>query len=238
MIDNQWIIDGLAQPGKTKSGLAKALGIPNSAVTEIVKNGRHVKFLEAQKAAKYLGVDTPALSKQALVGSFDPDAPEQPNSEDMAVVFPPDAIKELAAQAGLGGGQTIETTYKIDGQERVMQEAVRDDYWRIPPYFVRDVLGARIADLLIVECKGDSMVPTVTTGDRAVVNTAHKIPSPDGLYAIRNAFDEVVVKRLQSIGFNPPRIRIISDNPAHVAQEVGVDEIAIVGRVTFLLKLT
>jgi len=235
MIDNQWVIDGLEKSGKSKKGLAEALGVRGSAVTEIVQNKRHLKFAEAQKAAKYLEMAPP---REPLVGSFDPDAPEQPNPEDIAPVFPPDAIKELAAQAGLGAGQTIETTYKVEGEERVAQDAVRDDYWRIPPYFVRDVLGARIADLLIVECKGDSMMPTVGTGDRAVVNIGHKIPSPDGLYAIRNAFDEVVVKRLQSIGFNPPRIKIISDNPAHVAQEVGVDEIAIVGRVTFLLKLT
>lgn len=33
-MDIQWIKERLEQPGKSKSGLAKFLGIPNSAVTE------------------------------------------------------------------------------------------------------------------------------------------------------------------------------------------------------------
>ena len=35
------------------------------------------------------------------------------------------------------------------------------------------------------------------SGDRVVVDTGHKTPTPDGLYAIRDTFDCIVVKRLQ-----------------------------------------
>jgi phage repressor protein C with HTH and peptisase S24 domain len=181
----------------------------------------------------------PRKGGEPLVTSYDPDAPDTTQDPDAPAltVYPPDAIKELAAQAGMGSGQVISTTYRVHGEENVAQDEVREDFWRIPSYFVRHVLGTTEANLLVLEGKGDSMSPTINSGDRVLADLSHKKPSPDGLYAIRDALDEIVVKRLELVGANPPRIRIISDNPKHGMQEVGIDEIAIVGKVVFAMKL-
>ncbi len=56
-MDVSWIIEGLDKPGKSKSGLAKALGIWPSGVTSLLGGGRQLKATEAQKAAAYLEVD-------------------------------------------------------------------------------------------------------------------------------------------------------------------------------------
>jgi SOS-response transcriptional repressor LexA len=59
-MDLQWIIDGLRKPGKTRSGLAKALRRAPSAVTSLLAGGRELKAREVAVIAEYLEVDPPA----------------------------------------------------------------------------------------------------------------------------------------------------------------------------------
>jgi len=47
-------------PDKTRSGLARALGIDRSAVTRLMDGKRQLKFNEAHKAATYLGAEPPS----------------------------------------------------------------------------------------------------------------------------------------------------------------------------------
>lgn len=58
-MDIQWIRDGLGKPGKTQSGLAKAMGRYPSAVSMLLKGERSVKADEIHIIAKYLEVDPP-----------------------------------------------------------------------------------------------------------------------------------------------------------------------------------
>lgn len=58
------------------------------------------------------------------------------------------------------------------------------------------------------------------------------IPSPDGIFAFRDRFENIVIKRLQLDESGPePMLLIISDNPAHPTSRRGLDEVNIVGRV-------
>lgn len=63
--DMSWIESGLAKKGKTKSGLAAALGRAPSAVTSLLKGEREIKAHEVAIIARYLEVDAPTIS-----GSF------------------------------------------------------------------------------------------------------------------------------------------------------------------------
>jgi phage repressor protein C with HTH and peptisase S24 domain len=177
--------------------------------------------------------------KPALVRSYDPDAPDDGSSEETPRPknFPPDGICELEPKAGLGNGQTMTTTYVRDGKEIKEVDLIRDDYWRLPPDFVRANLRSRTADLLIVECEGDSMAPTLEGGDRVVVNVTHRKLSPDGLYAIRDPEEGIVVKRLEYENAEGTRVRIISDNPRHSVKVWDKDAVRIVGRVVAALKM-
>lgn len=58
-MDLQWIIDGLAKPGKNKVGLAKALQRAPSMVTSLLKKERELKAREIEIIAKYLEVEPP-----------------------------------------------------------------------------------------------------------------------------------------------------------------------------------
>ncbi len=89
----------------------------------------------------------------------------------------------------------------------------------------RSVAHLRLG-LLVLDTNGDSMVPTLMSGDRVIIDTGHKTPSPDGLYAIR---DSLRGHRGQAPAggalATKPRVKIISDNPNHAAEEVPLNEL-------------
>lgn len=64
------IVEGLKKPGKTKSGLAKALGRQNSAVTSLLKGGRRVQATEVPVIRAYLELE-PVVPIVGSVGASD-----------------------------------------------------------------------------------------------------------------------------------------------------------------------
>ena len=88
-----------------------------------------------------------------------------------------------------------------------------------------------------VEVDGDSMAPTIMSGDHVVVDTGHTAPTPDGLYAIRDTLKHIAVKRLQLLrSTRPPRVKIISANPNHATEEVPISDLEIVGKVVCFVR--
>jgi len=144
-------------------------------------------------------------------------------------------VPELDIRAGMGGGGVAAREVRKDGKHA---DPLKAEGWFFPQSFVREQLHTNTTRLLVLDTTGDSMVPTLTAGDRVIVDTGHKTPSPDGLYAIRDSFDGIVVKRLQVMrSSSKPRVKIISDNPNHAPEEVPLNELEIVGKVLCGLKL-
>jgi transcriptional regulator with XRE-family HTH domain len=147
----------------------------------------------------------------------------------------PGQVPELDTRAGLGGGGVPAREMRKDGKHA---DPVKSEGWVFPPSFVREQLHTAPARLLVLDTTGDSMAPTLMSGDRVIVDTGHKTPTPDGLYAIRDAFEGIVVKRLQVVrSSRKASVKIISDNPNHAAEEVPLNELEIVGKVLCGLKL-
>jgi phage repressor protein C with HTH and peptisase S24 domain len=138
-----------------------------------------------------------------------------------------DQVQEIDVRAGMGGGGLVTHEVRRHGDAA---DPVKAETWSFPSEFMRQELRVPAARLIVIETQGDSMTPTILPGERVLVDTGHQVPSPDGIYALRDRFGAIVVKRLQSHR-REARITIISDNPHHPAEEVGLDEIAIVGRV-------
>jgi transcriptional regulator with XRE-family HTH domain len=69
-MDIQWIEDGLKKEGKSKKGLAAALGRFPSAVSDLLKNRRRLRADEIQMIAEYLEVTPPTAGTRLapLVG--------------------------------------------------------------------------------------------------------------------------------------------------------------------------
>jgi len=161
-----------------------------------------------------------------------------PRTERVSLDYEPrptSGILEIDVRAGLGAGGSMEgREVRHDGN---YSDPVKPEPWRFPAQFMRNDLRARESEIIILETDGDSMEPTIGSGERIIVHTGMRTPSPDGIFALRDTFGNIIAKRLQVLRKgDPPRVLVISDNKAHATEEVGLDEIHIVGRVLWGLK--
>jgi phage repressor protein C with HTH and peptisase S24 domain len=226
------------------SELARQLGTSRQNVARWASGQIEFPKEHAARAARILGVTEEFLvlgkKRGPIVGSFDPDEPDplaqhgddRPDAAPHKADFPRDAMIELSPRGGAGNGEIAATalTREIDGVSEV--DAIRPDYWRFPQRFLNETLRRSATALIVIECEGDSMKPTLAPGERVWVDTSHRIPSPDGIYALRDRFDNIIVKRVQldETGENP-MLLIISDNDMHPTSRRGLDEVHIVGKV-------
>jgi transcriptional regulator with XRE-family HTH domain len=117
-------------------------------------------------------------------------------------------------------------------------DRVRSEGWAFPVSFLSKQLQTSGKQLVIIEAEGDSMAPTIMPGEKVIVDTSRKAPSPDGLYAIRDAFENVIIRRLQLLrAAKPSRIKVISDNPKHATEEIALSELELVGMALCVFKL-
>lgn len=142
---------------------------------------------------------------------------------------PRGTVREIEVRGGMGGGGVTSREVRVRGKHA---DAFKPESWGFPASFMREELRAPADRVVVIETQGDSMFPTLSPGDRVLVDTGHVLPTPDGIYALRDRWGAMNVKRLQLLRKgDPPRILIISDNESHTTEEVGADEIEIVGRV-------
>jgi phage repressor protein C with HTH and peptisase S24 domain len=182
-----------------------------------------------------------ATNGERTFATFDPDAPDQIDEVEMTAGsltgnrgIPDDSSAQLDVTGGMGGGGFTTVAEGVPGKHGMTFAAeFVSDYWRIPPA-VLSALGLKAADITFIPVQGDSMQPTLFEGDVVVVDTRHRWPSPDGVYALVDAFGGIVVKRL-STDMKPDDpdaiVEITSDNPRHRPKEMRLDEIRIIGRV-------
>jgi transcriptional regulator with XRE-family HTH domain len=147
---------------------------------------------------------------------------------------PSEQVPELALRSDSAADQSkLKKRKEGRNVDRIKSEA-----WVFPSNFVREQLHASAKELLVVEVEGDAMAPTIMSGERVIVDTGDKTAATDGLYAIRDSSENVVVRRLQLLrAARPPRVKIISDNPKHATEEAALDQIEIVGKALCCLKL-
>lgn len=116
----------------------------------------------------------------------------------------------------------------VDGEQIIDFLAFRRDWlWR--------ELHAREGDLYLIEVDGESMEPTLRSGDVILVDrrSAQAVPR-DGIYVIRMDHT-LMIKRLQRLPGG--RLRVSSDHPAYEPYELRADEagdMAIIGRVVWV----
>jgi phage repressor protein C with HTH and peptisase S24 domain len=138
-------------------------------------------------------------------------------------------IPEIDAHVGAGGGGLMEIVNATpNGQLTLSDEDIRG-HWQLPPGYLRGELRIDPRRAFVVEVDGDSMEPTLRSGDRVLIDSSDQRPR-DGIFAIWNGF-AVVIKRLELIGsVEPVRVRMISDNPRHSPEERTLEEVHIIGR--------
>jgi phage repressor protein C with HTH and peptisase S24 domain len=188
-MDNRWIGDRLKSLRKTKSGLAKALGIDPARVSEIIGGRRNVQVTELPIMAAQLEMPTEELvsrlisRRQARRAADEEDGAGFQMSESGDGGFVPQAldipargsmVRDLPVYGSAVGG--VDGSFEMNGQEV--------EYVERPP----SLSGARNAYGVYV--KGDSMSPRFEEGWLVQVNPSRPVRKGDNVVVQLKGIDE------------------------------------------------
>jgi phage repressor protein C with HTH and peptisase S24 domain len=205
------------QLGMNAGQVAELAGINRSFVYDIMRGrSEHPNLERLERVAKVLKVERRWLMHG--LGDVEGEAPILENAEEAFV-----AISSVAVTASMGGGAVVEA--EEDGRPYHFQRS-----------WIRHKLRSTPADLRIMHVEGDSMMPTLHHGDIVLVDLARRAPTPPGIFVLHDGMG-LVAKRLDHIpNSEPPRVRIISDNPLYAPYEGTAEEVNIIGRVRWFAR--
>lgn len=185
----------------TQSEFAEMIGLTQDKVSKALGGKRQWKAAEVAMIQK-------AFAKIDENGVVRPDLPIGEKSRDYL------PIEVLPSYAGMGGGGSGE-----GDPERAL----------VPRALVEDELRAKPSDLLLIEARGDSMMPDFIHGDQILIDKRDRNPVQPGAFALWDG-DGYVVKLVERVPRERGRYRIFSANERFSAYEVEEDEITIMGR--------
>lgn len=124
------------------------------------------------------------------------------------------AVDILPSFAGMGGGGTGDGD---PGQGLV------------PRSLIEDELRAKPSDFLLLEARGESMMPDFLHGDQILIDKRDTNPVQPGSFALWDG-DGYVIKLVERVPHKSGYYRIFSANGRYSAYEVEAEEIQIMGR--------
>jgi transcriptional regulator with XRE-family HTH domain len=220
--------------GMSRSELVRLSGISKQQLSRLENGQIRLRLDHLKPFAPHLGY-TP--EQMLLWGRF-------PGTEDDNAQKTRSTLKGLAESSSHGvpeldtRGSTTGGTKRSVRKDGRHTDPLKSERWVFPDSFVRGQLHTSAERLLVLETDGDSMAPTIASGERVIVDVDHRTPSPDGLYAIRDPFGSIIVRRVHVLRSpRPTRVKVISDNPNHPSEETPLEEIDIFGKVLCCLKL-
>lgn len=133
------------------------------------------------------------------------------------------SLGEFGLNAAAGGGAVVEA-----------EEIVA--HWDLPEVWLRTLTSASERDLHVITVEGNSMEPELYAGDKVIVDSTRKSPTPPGIFVLNDGIG-LVVKQLEHIPkTDPPRVEIKSANKDYRADEATAEEINIIGRVIGVIR--
>lgn len=215
--------------GLSQEALAKKIGIKQPSVAAIESN----KPGKKARGTKHLVAIAEVTGRRALwlaTGKGEPldqkhkkslENYKLPSLADMETV----AVPEYNVRVSAGGGFHIG------------DETIKDSWVFSRSYIENELhLPAAANGMVILEVMGDSMEPTLHSGDRVLVNMGDRRISQPGIFVLWDG-DGTVVKRLEIVpDSDPPKLMRISDNPRHKTYEVLAEHANIIGRVVWVAR--
>lgn len=204
--------------GFSQAWLAREVGITQPAINALIKNpsagSQHL-----HRIARALGT-TPAYlvgeTEDATLGAL-------PAPSDDLVAEQLDAVllREVEVSFSMGGGSVLD-------EWPVVQMVPFSRGW------LRSLTSASAADLIVTRGDGDSMFPTIQSGEIVIINCADTTPrQQDGIWAM-NYGGLGMIKRLRMLPDGSAEIR--SDNK-EVAPIIALEgEMSIVGKVVAIIR--
>lgn len=202
--------------GMTQTELAERLEVRQSVVSDL-ENGKLASWdIHGERLAQILG-------KPANYFQNGP-TPDLPVVRDSRDDLPPTVeIPEYDVRLSAGPGFYVdeETTKRT---------------WPMPRFLVVDRLGLEPQRATVQEVIGDSMEPTLSSGDYVLLDLRDQRLGLPGVFAVWDG-DALVCKRVERIpGSDPAEVRLKSDNPLHGEYRVREEQVNVIGRVRWIMR--
>ena len=206
----EWLATG-AEP-KRRSGFAK------------ISAARDATVLFVQRRSTVPQERIPTLIQEAAEYQLDVEALEERHgSEYPAAALVGDFVMvpryDVAASAG--GGALVSSEQLVD-------------HLAFKAEWVRNALGVSSKHLALISVTGDSMEPTLSSGDMVLLDTSRGGVEDSGIYALQMA-GVLQVKRIQR--HLDGALTVMSDNPKYGSEKVppsGGVQLVVVGRVLWV----
>jgi phage repressor protein C with HTH and peptisase S24 domain len=124
------------------------------------------------------------------------------------------------------------TVEVASGKALIVTMTQDDNAFAFRKSWIREHLGAAPADLRMLTMCGDNMHPALQHGDRVLIDTLQKSPTPPGIFVLFDGLG-LVAKRLEHVAGG---VRISSDNAHYASVERPLDQAFIIGRVVWFSR--
>jgi hypothetical protein len=204
--DSRAVLENLcSERGEDFAGLSRMLGRNPAYIQQFVRRGvpKKLRGADRRALARFFGVP------ESFLGG-------PPEADDVPSGLVPVRRTLVRASAGFGA---------VTSGERAGPYFAFDERW------LKTLTGSPPSKLSIIRVEGDSMAPTLNSGDDILVDLGDRMERlRDGIYVMR-ADDVLVVKRL-AVDPTGRRVTIQSDNPAYPDwPDCDIDSIHGIGRV-------
>lgn len=219
------ILDRVEAGDTSLADLSRSVGKNHAYFQQFIHRGVPVELPERvrKSLAQILGVEETDLS---ISDYFDKtpihknvtQKPRHDSGQNAADIRDYISIPEHDVRASAGPGTIVENETEV---------AV----WPLPKEYVRHTLSLRGSNLAIIEVVGDSMEPTLHTGDKILVDLGDKNVAQPGIFALFDG-DATVVKRVEKVP-GTADVQLISDNSFHSNYRVPAEDVHVAGRVVW-----
>jgi phage repressor protein C with HTH and peptisase S24 domain len=207
------ILERVENGPHTLASLSKAAGKNHSYLQQFIGRGVPAKLPEDVRAklAVELRVD------EVDLGGAKPKL-ESRDGHNVAGLSQFIRVPEHDVRASAGPGTIVEDETEVAE-------------WSLPQEYVRRTLSLRSGKLAMIEVVGDSMGPTLLTGDKILVDLGDQNVANPGVFVLYDG-DATVVKRVEKVP-GTAELQLISDNPLHSNYRVPADTVNVAGRVVW-----
>ncbi len=204
--------------GMTQIDLGKRLGVGQSTVSDLENGGLKSWHVHRDALAKIFSKSRSFFEPREGEVSEEPVEIDSHSDEPATVEIP-----EYDVRLSAGGGFAVD------------RETTRR-YWPLPRFLVVDRLGVAPNQATVQEVIGDSMLPTLASGDYVLIDLSDQRLGLPGIFAVWDG-DALVCKRLERVpGSDPSQVRLKSDNPLHGEYLVDEERVRVIGRVRWVTR--
>lgn len=204
--------------GITQVQLAQRLGVGQSTISDLENGGLQSWHVHRDKLASIFKKPRSYFEpSDEEVSEFPPEIDAHADEPDSV------AIPEYDVRLSAGGG------FEVDRETTLR-------YWALPRFLVVDRLGVSPNQATVQEVVGDSMEPTLSSGDYVLIDLSDRRLGLPGVFAVWDG-DALVCKRVERVpGTEPSEVRIKSDNSLHGEYRVPEERVKVIGRVRWVTR--